>query len=261
MSDHRLSNAVLELAEVMESLREKCPWDRAQTHLSLRRYLIEECHEVLDALDRSDPNDLQGELGDLLFQIWFHAEVASENDENRGLAAIIEQVTKKLIRRHPHVFEDAAIDDAAGVKQSWEAIKQSEGEGRESRLHGVPPMMPALLSAQCLQEKAAAVGFDWDDVGDVLAKIAEEVGELRHELDNGGSEQRCRHEFGDLLLSLVNFGRHLGINSEDALREANSRFTARFQFIERAAARAERSMDDLSLAEMESLWQEAKQAE
>ena len=258
MSDQRLINAVVGLSQVMVDLRAKCPWDSAQTHVSLRRYLIEECHEVLDALDRSDPDDLAAELGDLLFQIWFHAEIAADGHEDRGLAAIIEHVTAKLVRRHPHIFGDNAVDGASGAKASWEAIKQAEGRGRESRLDGVPPFIPALLGAQCLQEKAASVGFDWDDVGDVLAKVQEEVGELRAELGDEGTDARRQHEFGDLLLSLVNFGRHIGINAEDALREANARFTSRFQFIEQSAVNSGRSISDLSLDEMEILWQAAK---
>lgn len=259
MSDQRLIDAVIELSRVMADLRAKCPWDAAQTHQSLRRYLIEECHEVLDALDREDPNGLQGELGDLLFQIWFHAEVASEGVADRGLASIIEQVTEKLTRRHPHVFGGAPIDDAAAVKKDWESLKQSEGVGRKSRLDGVPPLIPALLGAQCLQEKAASVGFDWEDVNDVLAKIEEEIGELRQELGDEGKSARRQHEFGDVLLSLVNLGRHLGITAEDALREANTRFTSRFQFIEQSAIASGRTIADLTLAEMEAFWQLAKE--
>lgn len=256
MSDERLIDAVRELSCVMARLRRECPWDRRQTHRSLRRYLLEECHEVLDALDRGHLDDLKGELGDLLFQIWFHAEVAAEGDEERGIAAICEDVTAKLVRRHPHVFEGEVARGIDSIQKNWEATKAAEG--RESRLDGVPPLMPALLGSQCLQEKAASVGFDWTEVSDVLDKVHEEVDELHAELGESGSHERREHELGDLLFSLVNYGRHIGVNAEDAVRAANRRFTSRFQFIERAALASNRSIDELSLDEMEALWQKAK---
>lgn len=261
MSSERISEAVQRLYDVMSDLRRGCPWDKKQTHLSLRRYLQEECHEVLDALDREDSDDLQGELGDLLFQIWFHAEVASEQNPEHGLAAIIERVTEKLIRRHPHVFgpESASTDEQ--VRESWERIKAEERPAGTSRLDGLPPLIPALLGAQRLQEKAASVGFDWKEMAPVLDKISEEIDELKEELRDGSRPQRIESEMGDLLFALVNLSRHLNLSAEDALRGTNRRFTSRFQFIEAGAKAEGRALDSLTLAEMEALWVAAKEKE
>ncbi len=268
MSDDRLKSSFLALSSVMRRLRAGCPWDARQTHASLRRYLIEECHEVLDALDRDSAEDLRAELGDLLFQVWFHSEIASEDEDGFDLADVLDGITEKLVRRHPHVFEKAgggADQDEAWSRAAWERRKMTEG--RTSRLEGLPPSLPALLQAQILQEKAASVGFDWPDHRGVLDKVREECGELEEELaaaaSSGGTMPTAgmEHELGDLLFTLVNLARKLALNAEDALRMANRRFRERFQYIERAVAASGRPMEDVELDELERLWEQAKAAE
>ena len=268
MSDDRLKSAFLTLSSVMRRLRAGCPWDARQTHASLRRYLIEECHEVLDALDRGDPEDLRAELGDLLFQVWFHSEIASEREGGFDLADVLDGIARKLVRRHPHVFEESgggAEGEEAWSRAAWERRKMSEG--RTSRLEGLPSGLPALLQAQILQEKAASAGFDWPDHRGVLDKVREECAELEEELaaaaSSGGAMPTpgMAHELGDLLFTLVNLARKLDLNAEDALRMANRRFRKRFQYIERAVAASNRPIEDVDLDELERLWQEAKAAE
>ncbi len=265
MSDDRLKSAFLALSSVMRRLRAGCPWDARQSHASLRRYLIEECHEVLDALDRGCAEDLKGELGDLLFQIWFHAEIASESEGGFDLADVLNGIAEKLVRRHPHVFEvsdDGGKGEKPWSRSAWERRKLAEG--RASRLEGLPPGLPALLQSQILQEKAASAGFDWPDHRGVLDKVREECAELEEELEaadasgGDGPTDGMAHELGDLLFTLVNLARKLELNAEDALRGANRRFRDRFQFIERAVAESGREMEDVELEELERLWQRAK---
>ena len=262
MSEDRLRDAFIGLADVMKRLRKDCPWDRKQTHASLRRYLIEECHEVLAALDAGDDEELRGELGDLLFQVWFHAEVASERDGGFDLADVLEGVTRKLVRRHPHVYGDAEARDASAVRASWEDLKRAEGRTRT--LESVPPSLPALLLAQVLQEKAAGVGFDWPDTEGPLAKIREELGELeeavREAPPDDGATPEMTHELGDLLFALVNTARHLEINAEDALREASHRFRSRFDHVEDAVLARGEDMRDLPLERLDELWDAAKES-
>ena len=264
MSTDRLAKAVNLLSGVMAQLRQNCPWDAAQTHKSLRRYLIEETHEVLQALDDEDTSALRSELGDLLFQVWFHAEVAFENEvDGFDLADILEGIREKLVRRHPHVFGDETADDKAWVRSRWEKAKMAEG--RTSRLEGLPPGLPALLAAQVMQEKAAAVGFDWPDTRGVIEKVREEIEEMIAELPPKTEEQKppsaaLVHEVGDVLFSVVNLARHLGIGSEDALREANTRFRNRFQFVEDATRQRDIPMDEAGLDLLEEFWQKAKAA-
>ena len=265
MNEERLGAAFSALHAVMARLRRDCPWDAAQTHRSLRRYLVEECHEVLAALDEGDAEALRGELGDLLFQIWFHSEVASEDqDHGFDLADVLDGIREKLVRRHPHVFAAESADDAAWVKARWEKAKMAEG--RKSRLEGLPPGLPALLAAQVMQEKAAAVGFDWPDVSGVVDKVREEIEELIAELPEDRPplpepSAELVHEVGDVLFSVVNLARHLGVVPEDALREANGRFRSRFQHVERRCDEQGLVMDETSLDELEALWQEAKSRE
>ena len=221
---------------------------------------MEECHEVLDALDRADDEALREELGDLLFQVWFHAEIAAGPEEDVGseLAAILESVSAKWVRRHPHVFHEDGDTDAATVRRNWERLKLAEG--RNSRMEGLAPMLPALLASQKLQERARSVGFDWDRATDVVPKVLEE---LREFLDEVPAEKapkpggRDEEEFGDLLFSLVNLGRHLGIVAEDALRGANRRFSERFRSME---ASAPGDLADLDSDAMERLWERAKRS-
>ncbi len=265
MSDQRLEEQFAKLTTVMTRLRVDCPWDAKQTHKSLRRYLLEECYEVLDCLDRNDHQGLQGELGDLLFQIWFHCQMASEQEEfSFDLADVVEGVTEKLVRRHPHVFDDDGQVDAQWVKDNWQKMKMKEG--RSSLLEGVPIHMPSLQVAASLQSKAAQVGFDWPALKPVLEKVREELDEFlvemeAHEVGDVEAAGPVQEEFGDLLFSLVNVGRWLKISPEDALRETNLKFRKRFQHIEIEAKKMGRSLDDMTLEEMDAIWDEAKDLE
>ncbi len=249
-----------ELARVMARLRgpDGCPWDRQQTHESLRRDLLEECHEVLEAIDAGDAEVLADELGDLLLQIVFHAQIAAERGDF-DLSTVAERITAKLRRRHPHVFGDATVRDSDEVLANWERLKRDEppARGRESVLDGVPRALPALLKATSLQKKATRVGFDWaeGDVAGPLGKVGEELAELRDAVGRAGD---IEHEIGDLLFAVVNVARRLGTDAEDALRLACRRFEKRFQTIEAAAAAGGRELSAMSLAEMDELWEQAK---
>ncbi len=234
-----------------------CPWDRAQTHLSLRPYLLEETHEALEALDSGDMNALRDELGDVLLQILLHSQLATESGAFT-IHEVLEQLARKLIRRHPHVWGDVSLDTPAAVRQTWEQLKREErgGEGAiRPTLAGLPPALPALLQAQRYQERAAHVGFDWEDAADVAAKVREELDELL--AASPGPEREA--EFGDLLFALVNWARWLGIaDAESALRAANSRFARRFAHIESRLRDEGRLASEASLTEMDALWDDAK---
>ena len=244
------------LKDIMKQLRAKCPWDRKQTHASLRPYLIEEAYETLEAIDRGDPDELREELGDLLLQIVFHATLAEE----RGaftMDDVVRTINDKMVSRHPHVFGDAKFETAEEVVGQWEERKKEEGKLRESILEGIPESMPALLRAQRLQSRAAKAGFDWEHVKDVLDKVEEEFGEFRealHERD----EDRVEDELGDILFALVNVSRFTGINAENALRRTIAKFIKRFRHIEMRASEEGRELRDMSLEEMEQHWQESK---
>jgi MazG family protein len=249
-----------ELVRIMERLRAPggCPWDREQTHASIKPYLIEEAYEVVEAIDSADDAELRGELGDLLLQVVFHAQMARE----RGAFAIgdvLQAICDKLIRRHPHVFGDVEVQDAEEVLRNWSQIKAEERRHSEDRsaLAGVPRGMPALLRAQRLGEKAARVGFDWAEARQVLAKLDEEIGELRAAV-NLGDAAAIEAELGDLLLTTANLARHVGLHAEDALAKAGDRFTQRFRFIEETLAAAGKDIRTTPLAEQEALWQVAK---
>ena len=225
------------LVSIMETLRSDkgCPWDREQTHESLRPYLIEEAYEVLDAIDTKDDNELKIELGDLLLQVVFHAQLAHE--EGRfSIEDVSGAVTEKLIRRHPHVFGDVKADTSDQVLENWEKIKQREkGPGKKSVLDGLPSQLPALLKAFRIQEKVSRVNFDWQDVKEVFGKVREEIYELE-EAHDSTDQAAQEEEFGDLLFSMVNLARHLKITPEDALRFTNEKFIKRFNYIEEKMA-------------------------
>lgn len=250
------------LVEIMERLRgeQGCPWDRKQTRDSLKPYLIEEAYEVLEALEEKDPVKLKEELGDLLYQILFHAQISKEAGEF-NIEDILTAGSEKMVRRHPHVFGDKKAEDADEVLRQWEAIKKIEkGEGRKSILEGVPPHLPALLRAHQLQARAARVGFDWEHADQVFSKVIEEMKEFEEAFrakDRTGMED----ELGDLLFALVNIGRFIEVNPEDALRKSISRFISRFRHIEEDIAWQGKEWADVSLEEMEMLWQEAKEIE
>lgn len=248
--------AMDEFVEIMARLRKGCPWDIKQTHESLRPYLVEEAYELLEALDTGDDSAIREELGDLLLQIVFHARLAEE----RGafdMSDVIEGISKKMISRHPHVFADAHYETAEEVVGQWEQRKKEEGKMRDSLLDGVPQTMPALLRAARLQSRAARVGFDWDEIEDVIKKLEEEIGEFRATLKERKPEE-VEDELGDVFFSLVNVARFVGVNPEDALRKTISKFIKRFRHIEMRASEQGRELGGMSLEEMEELWREAK---
>src|SRR5579883_256866 len=252
-----------DLVEVMARLRRSCPWDREQTHRSLVPYLIEETYELVEAIEKDDEASLCEELGDLLLQVVFHAQLATEAGRF-SIADVIDGLSNKMIRRHPHVFGDRAVAGVADVWQNWEALKSQEAaaQTRESRLDGIPAGLGALQRAQKMQDKASRVGFDWPDARAVTEKIAEELAELaaaqRESTGKPSDDPRLREELGDVLFSVVNFARTLGIDAESALRQANEKFYRRFTYMERRAIAEGRALSDLSLDELEELWQLAK---
>ena len=231
-----------------------CPWDREQTHSSIKGNLLEEAYEVLEAIDEGDRGKLCEELGDLLMQIVLHAQMASD-DRDFELGDVIRSISTKLIHRHPHVFGDAEAKDARQVIANWETLKQAEGKG--SLLSGLPKEMPALAYSQAMGRRVARVGFDWEDVSGVIEKLAEEVAEFREATEHS---ERVR-EFGDLLFTLANIARRLDIDLEAALRGANERFYRRFSYMEEVCRKKGISLSSLSLEEQDALWEEAKRAE
>ena len=242
------------LLDVMDELREKCPWDQKQTFETLRHLTIEETYELGDAILNKDLNEIKKELGDLLLHIVFYAKLGSEENAF-DIADVTNDIIEKLIYRHPHIYGDVSVSDADEVKKNWEALKLSEG--KESVLEGVPKGLPALIKAQRMQEKAAGVGFDWNTKDQVWSKFEEELGELDEALLKNDTEA-IEAEFGDVLFSLINYARFLKINPESALERTNQKFIQRFQFIEARAKAQSSSIEKLSLDEMEILWQQAK---
>jgi tetrapyrrole methylase family protein/MazG family protein len=250
-----------ELVEIMARLRgeDGCPWDREQTPESIKPYLIEETYEVLEAIGEQDPAKLKEELGDLMLQVVFHAQMAEEAGAFT-ISDVLAGINDKLTRRHPHVFGDGTAETAQEVLFNWEQIKQSErrtAKGEASLLEGVPRELPALLRAHRLQEKASRVGFDWREIQGVFHKVEEELAELRAAME-GQAGDRVEAEFGDLLFALVNLSRFLAVNPEEALRKTIARFIARFRYIEEELARCGRSLREATLEEMDALWAEAK---
>jgi len=246
------------LISIMSALRgEKgCPWDKEQTRESLKPFIVEEAYEVLEAIDEKDPEAIKEELGDLLFQIVFQSQIAKERGEFE-LSDVIGKIAAKMIARHPHVFGDADYKTPEEVLVHWEAQKKREGKMRDSLLDGVPKTLPSLLRAHRLQDRASRVGFDWEKVEDVLVKLDEELKEFREALKRK-REEEIEEELGDIFFVLVNISRFVGINPDDALRKTISKFISRFRYIEMAAADEGRSLSDMTLAEMDALWDEAK---
>lgn len=249
------------LVEVMERLRSEdgCPWDREQTHASLKPFLLEETYEVLEAIDLQDDKELCNELGDLLLQVVFHAQIARE--ENRFCAAeVCRAIVDKLVRRHPHVFGDVQAENPDQVLANWEEIKREERSTQgepASILDGVPRHLPALLRAQRLQAKAARVGFDWQHVDGPLDKVEEEFAELRQAWGRGDGKE-VEEEFGDLLFALVNTGRFLDLCPEDALRRAAGKFESRFRAVETILKEQKKDINEVSLKEMDRIWDQVK---
>jgi len=248
------------LVAIMHRLRAPggCPWDAEQTHESIKPYLVEEAYEVLEAIDSGEAEDLCGELGDLLLQVVFHAEMAAETNRF-AVADVVDAICAKMVRRHPHVFGDTEVSGAAEVLQNWSKIKAAErkGSGDQSALAGVPRAMPALLRAHRVSEKAASAGFDWTSAADVIAKLHEELGEIETALRNEGPE-RVAEELGDLLFAATNLARHLGIRSEDALNGATDRFGDRYRKMEALLEDRSQEMGALDETEKNELWREAK---
>ncbi len=247
-----------ELIKIMSDLRgeQGCPWDKEQTRESLKPFIVEEAYEVLEAIDEKKPEAVKEELGDLLFQIVFQCQIAKERGEF-DMSDVIEKIGKKMIARHPHVFGDADYKTSEEVLVHWEAQKKREGKQRESILDGVPHTLPSLLRAHRLQDRASRVGFDWEKVEDVLQKLEEELEEFRSALKEK-REDEIEDELGDIFFVLVNISRFVGINPEDALRKTISKFISRFRHIEMSAAEMGKRLSDMTLAEMDALWDEAK---
>ena len=251
--DKRLE-AFQRLLNIMDDLRAQCPWDKKQTMQSLRHLTIEETYELGDTILDNDLQEVKKELGDLLLHIVFYAKIGSETGDF-DIADVANGVCEKLIIRHPHIYGDVKVDDEEDVKRNWEKIKLKEGN--KSVLGGVPKSLPALVKASRIQDKAAGVGFDWDNIDDVFAKVKEEIEELHAEV-KAQKHTAIEAEFGDVLFSLINYARFLKVNPEDALERTNKKFIARFQYLERKAAESGKSLRDMTLAEMEAYWQEAK---
>lgn len=251
--DKRLE-AFQRLLNIMDDLRAQCPWDKKQTMQSLRHLTIEETYELGDAILDNDLQEVKKELGDLLLHIVFYAKIGSETGDF-DIADVANGVCDKLIIRHPHIYGDVKVDDEEDVKRNWEKIKLKEGN--KSVLGGVPKSLPALVKASRIQDKAAGVGFDWDNIDDVFAKVKEEIEELHAEV-KAQKHTAIEAEFGDVLFSLINYARFLKVNPEDALERTNKKFIARFQYLERKAAESGKSLRDMTLAEMEAYWQESK---
>ena len=251
-----------EIVRIMARLRgpEGCPWDKEQTPESLKPFLVEETYEVLEAIDEASPPKVREELGDLLFQIVFHSRIAEERGEF-DIEEVLENISSKMIRRHPHVFREKSLKTSGEVLADWELIKKKEkgNAERKSILEGVPKELPALIRAHRLQERAARVGFDWRKADDVIGKLDEEMREFKETLE-GRDPARMEDELGDIFFVLVNISRFIGVNPEDALRKTISKFIARFQFIEEAAKNMGRELSDMSLDEMDALWDKAKES-
>ena len=257
-----MSMPLEELLEIMKNLREPeggCPWDREQTPATLKPFLVEECYEVLEAIDSGNPGAVREELGDLLFQIVFHARLAEEAGQFT-MEDVISQIRDKMIRRHPHVFGDATCQTPSDVVDQWSQLKKQEGKIRDSLLEGIPGALPSLLRAQRLQERAAKVGFDWNRKEDALEQLGAELSEFRGAVLSGNPDA-MEDEFGDILFMMVNTARFVGVNPEDALRRTIGKFIHRFRHIEMAAREQGRPLKDMSLEEMDELWNEAKRNE
>jgi tetrapyrrole methylase family protein/MazG family protein len=247
-------NEFRRFVSTVRRLRKDCPWDRQQTHRSLRESLLEETYEVMESLDNDDIQELRNELGDLMLHIVLHGTIAEQAGEFT-IADVLDGITEKLIRRHPHVFGTARVSGPEEVRRNWERLKLEEG--RSSLLEGVPRQMPSLQRAYRIQQRAAKVGFDWKKADDVWEKIREELWELRKALRKKNPKEQ-EEEFGDLLFALVNYARFLRVNPENALRGTTERFIARFRYIEKQLERRGRDVHGSSLEEMDTLWNEAK---
>ncbi len=246
-------DAFARLLKIMDELREQCPWDKKQTMESLRILTIEETYELADAIIEKDRTEIKKELGDLFLHLVFYSRIASE-ENNFDVADVLHSVCEKLIERHPHIYGDVIVKDEEEVKSNWEKIKLKSGN--KSVLSGVPVSLPSMVKATRIQEKARGVGFDWDNQDQVWAKVNEELEELKVEIDN--KTDKIEEEFGDLLFSLINYARFIGVNPEDALERTNKKFIRRFSYLEENSKKDGKAMGEMTLEEMDHYWNQAK---
>jgi XTP/dITP diphosphohydrolase len=243
------------LLDIMDDLREKCPWDKKQTLESLRHLTIEETYELADAILENDLEEVKKELGDLLLHIVFYAKIGAETN-HFDIGDVANEISKKLIHRHPHIYGDVKVNNEEEVKQNWEQLKLKEG--KNSVLEGVPKSLPALVKANRIQDKVAGVGFDWEEPQQVWEKVQEELSELNTEIKNGNT-QNIESEFGDVLFSMINYARFIGVNPENALEKTNKKFSSRFQYLEKAAKKANKELSEMTLTEMDIYWEQSKE--
>jgi XTP/dITP diphosphohydrolase len=254
MSKELQLKAFERLLIIMDELRDQCPWDKKQTLQTLRHLTIEETYELGDAILDNDLNEVKKELGDLLLHIVFYAKIGSETNDF-DIADVCNEICEKLIHRHPHIYSDTVVKDEEEVKQNWEKLKLKEG--KKSVLEGVPRSLPALVKASRIQDKVKGVGFDWEEPHQVWDKVQEELGELQEEVKSG-DQDKIEAEFGDVLFSMINYARFLNVNPEDALERTNKKFIKRFQYLEGKASELGKPLMDMTLAEMDVFWNEAK---
>ena len=246
---------IQQLLEIMKAIREKCPWDAKQTHESLKRYMVEEVYEALDAIEQNDADHLKNELGDLLLQIVFHSQIASEKNEF-NFKDVIKTISNKMVDRHPHVFLSDKKISAEEVMNNWEKNKHKK-ENRQSILSGIPNHLPALLKAQRMQDKAASVGFDWEKVEQVIEKLEEEIAEFKRAVKRKDTRE-IENEFGDILFTIVNLSRFNNIIAEEALQRVNKKFRKRFNYIEKKMNNNPQNISDASMESLDALWEQAK---
>ena len=249
------TEAFLRLLNIMDDLREKCPWDKKQTMDSLSYLTIEETYELIDAISAQDLNEVKGELGDLLLHIVFYAKIASETNEF-DIVDVIHTVCDKLVERHPHIYGDVIAQTEEEVKANWENIKLKKG--KKSVLEGVPKSLPAMVKSTRIQEKARGVGFDWEHKDQVFEKVLEEFKELRNEINSGDDKAKVEKEFGDVLFSMINYARFIGVDPELALERTNKKFIGRFTYLESEVKKKQKDLLKMTLAEMDEIWNESK---
>jgi XTP/dITP diphosphohydrolase len=243
------------LLDIMDELREKCPWDKKQTLESLRHLTIEETYELADAILENDLQEVKKELGDVLLHIVFYAKIGSEKNAF-DIGDVANSISDKLIHRHPHIYGDVVVENEEDVKRNWEQLKLKEG--KSSVLEGVPKNLPAVVKASRIQEKVAGVGFDWEKPEQVWEKVQEELTELNEEIKEGNKEN-TEKEFGDVLFSMINYARFIGVNPENALEKTNKKFINRFQYLEKSAKKEGKELSDMSLSEMDVYWEKSKE--
>ena len=242
------------LLDIMDDLREKCPWDKKQTLESLRHLTIEETYELADAILENDLNEIKNELGDVLLHLVFYAKIGSEK-KAFDIGDVANAISEKLISRHPHIYGDVVVKDESEVKENWEKLKLKEG--KKSVLEGVPKSLPAMVKANRIQDKVSGVGFDWEEPYQVWNKVQEELSELNEEIKKG-SNNSIESEFGDVLFSLINFARFIGVNPENALEKTNKKFINRFQYLEKAVKKEGKKLSEMTLSEMDVYWEQSK---